>query len=704
MSWKQWPFHPRSLTQMIGPRDRVADRERFISLLVSGWCETLSRPLTILEPVLDESGEPIEELIDENSGETRLVLRRIDHVNPREHFASFCVHLRDLPGQEKTCQRWDEDVARQVIQAAYETPEKLEEFVRGYPSLAHLIGQASPILFDRTPVAVVISGQFLPDDEEERQNLVNFIGTLKEMEEEQQELLLLDVGKLETRDEFVQRYIDEMEQRNSEAAAKLREEQPTAAVLFSRAVNEVKSVASAQYQMHKRELEGSFRNALRQSFTFLTTGGRAEIADQMQPILKKVCDFCGAQYLALFVSPRRYISYEGNPDLLTPFVFMGMDDGIQAGINHFNWRRAGFSSEYTTSLVEGSDAAPFSTKPPFLKLWINRRDIKRLLDRSLKGEATDFFSNATILCQMHLSGEYRSVLLWGPFSHLPSQELEQERPFLEEVSELVMMRALSSAQLSDLEARTNTWSEVATLLSHYSRRVMQPVLTGIRIIADYIQGGKIYSREEALKALGSLDAASILIQRAVRAPVFSFAAVTEQTYEFSHVSLASIVEECVALYEPIAREKDIRINVYPSVAELPIVEADRAKIAEAIGYVLDNAIKYSHDGREVRIYKGEKEGTFGKRAQLYIEDFGQGIVEDEKNLIFMRGYRGRRSRKAIREEGEGMGLFHARRIIEAHRGRMWCDCHSGQRYKNSMPLAGYLVWFVIELPIEQPER
>ena len=89
--------------------------------------------------------------------------------------------------------------------------------------------------------------------------------------------------------------------------------------------------------------------------------------------------------------------------------------------------------------------------------------------------------------------------------------------------------------------------------------------------------------------------------------------------------------------------------------------------------------------------------------RLTIEDFGQGIDEDELHLIFGRGYQGRRSRKAIYEEGEGMGLFHTRLIVEAHKGKIWCGCRSGPRSEMSARLEGYRVWFTLELPIEQSD-
>jgi signal transduction histidine kinase len=196
-----------------------------------------------------------------------------------------------------------------------------------------------------------------------------------------------------------------------------------------------------------------------------------------------------------------------------------------------------------------------------------------------------------------------------------------------------------------------------------------------------------------------LETASRFISHAVRSPLFSFAAMAEEVYSFAPTTLDAIVHDCVALYHPMALDRMVTIEVDPSLDKLPKVEVDAAKMRDAVGYVLDNAIKYSHKNKKVRIY-GHLSGS---HVRLIIEDFGQGIEEDELHLIFARGYQGKRSRKSIHEEGKGMGLFHTRLIVEAHKGKIWGDCRSGPRSEGSARLEGYLVWFTFELPIKQSD-
>jgi signal transduction histidine kinase len=509
------------------------------------------------------------------------------------------------------------------------------------------------------------------------------------------------VHKLETCDEFIQRYIQKRQQRDAITASALEKQRPTAAQLFLDEIKEIERIAYAQFQMHKRNRESAFRNKLRQKTPSLSADSRETVIEWTQSILEDVRHFCGTKYLTLFISPQRYISYESNPSLLPPFAFAGVEDEVRSGILHLNWRKAGLMSGVQVAPEQEGEAESYhSNAVPSFRIWTQHGRVQQALKSGLKGAMDSFFGDASVLCQMYLSDVYRAVLLWGPFPHLSLADLEQESHFLEEVSELVMMHVLSLVELSDSEHRTTAWGDVAGLLAHYSRRAMTPVSTGVRIISDYLQSGGTYSREDAQGACDSLEAASRLISQAVRAPLFSFAAMAEEVYEFAPASLEDIVRDCVALYRPMALDKKVTIKVDQSVAELPEAELDAVKIRDAIGYVVDNAIKYSHRDKEIRIY-GE---SSGRHIRLTVEDFGQGIREEERQLIFGRGYQGERSRKAIYEEGEGMGLFHARLIVEAHKGEIWCGCRSGPRSEGSARLEGYLVWFTFELPIRQSDR
>jgi signal transduction histidine kinase/ligand-binding sensor protein len=707
MNWSQWPFYPKALTQMIGPTEREGAGEEFFSLLASGCTERLGRSLTILEPEINENGDRITELDPDDPAKRRLRFRRIRRVNPREHFAKFCLYLRDLLGQDEVCHESDERNARRVFAEALEDPHGMDNRVSEYLCQAGLIDQAAVILCYETPVAVVLSGQFLPDDTKARQLISIRIDELAQkyhFDTKRKEELCELVNKLDTRDEFVLRYMKKATQRNLWRVPELEKPDAVAPDLLLHEVKHIGHIANTQFQMHKRDLESSFRHRIRQELADIpgSRSDREAIARKFEDVLHEVQQFCGVEYLVLFVSPHRFISYESQSHLLQPLVMVGLESEVPPDTVHFNWRKAVRRSRDWLPIEKTSEeeGIPSYRARNLLVLGQHSEASLAIKRDGLRGEQAALFENAAALYPVYLSDAYRAILLWGPFSHLNSEQISRERPFLEEVSDLVARRALGLIQLSDSERRTETWEAVASLLGHHSRRAMTPVSIGVRIISTNLQGEKTYTREEALAACHSLEAASRFIAYAVRAPLFSFAAMAENVYEFIPYSLGDTLRECVDLYLPTAMQKKVDITLDSSVHDLPDIELDPQKMRDAIGYVLDNAIKYSHPDKEVRIYGRQIDDS---RVRLTIEDFGQGIRDDEMSRIFDRGYQGERSRKSLDEEGAGMGLFHARLIIAAHKGKILVRCHSGPRTEDSSRLEGYVVQFTFVLPVKQTD-
>ena len=99
-------------------------------------------------------------------------------------------------------------------------------------------------------------------------------------------------------------------------------------------------------------------------------------------------------------------------------------------------------------------------------------------------------------------------------------------------------------------------------------------------------------------------------------------------------------------------------------ADLPALEIDPDRLAQALGNVVSNAIKYTPPGGEVNVSAGTKAGEVWIRVQ----DSGPGLVPEEQERIFTPFYRGLAGHRF--PQGMGLGLSIARDQVTAHGGRI----------------------------------
>ncbi|MBM4289477.1 MAG: HAMP domain-containing histidine kinase [Deltaproteobacteria bacterium] len=127
------------------------------------------------------------------------------------------------------------------------------------------------------------------------------------------------------------------------------------------------------------------------------------------------------------------------------------------------------------------------------------------------------------------------------------------------------------------------------------------------------------------------------------------------------VNLASLLDEVIELYHYVAEEKQITINTsYPAGL---MVNADAARLRQALANLLDNAVKYTPVGGRIEVTASAQ----GDQKIVAVRDTGVGIPPEELAKIWDRLYRGDKSRG---QRGLGLGLSLVRAIIRAHGGRV----------------------------------
>jgi K+-sensing histidine kinase KdpD len=115
--------------------------------------------------------------------------------------------------------------------------------------------------------------------------------------------------------------------------------------------------------------------------------------------------------------------------------------------------------------------------------------------------------------------------------------------------------------------------------------------------------------------------------------------------------------------------------------DFPTIVGDQNRIEQVFYNLLENAVKYSPQGGEIRI-SGQ---IRSRQIIICVQDQGTGISMEDVPHIFDRFYRAVDAAKNT--QGAGLGLYLSRAIIEAHNGRIWVEPRSkiGTRICFSIP-------------------
>ncbi len=145
-----------------------------------------------------------------------------------------------------------------------------------------------------------------------------------------------------------------------------------------------------------------------------------------------------------------------------------------------------------------------------------------------------------------------------------------------------------------------------------------------------------------------------------------------------------LAQEVLESLQPMARDRGLTLHLAPSPC-LPDVTADRDKLTQILTNLVQNAIKFTPPGGEVRLELGRTGGRF---AHVSVIDTGIGIAPDELEKIFDRFYRSDSAPHEAR--GAGLGLTITKSLIELQGGRIEVTSTpgGGSRFSFTIPLAG----------------
>lgn len=134
--------------------------------------------------------------------------------------------------------------------------------------------------------------------------------------------------------------------------------------------------------------------------------------------------------------------------------------------------------------------------------------------------------------------------------------------------------------------------------------------------------------------------------------------------EAAPCELDTLLLETYEKYEPLTKEKGLRLTVSLPDAPLDPLSLDAGKISQVLAVLLDNAISYVPEGGRICLSLKKEPGA----AVVSVADNGPGIPDSEKESIFQRFYRSDTSRND--KQHFGLGLCIAREIAVLHKGTL----------------------------------
>jgi signal transduction histidine kinase len=150
---------------------------------------------------------------------------------------------------------------------------------------------------------------------------------------------------------------------------------------------------------------------------------------------------------------------------------------------------------------------------------------------------------------------------------------------------------------------------------------------------------------------------------------------------FDSIPVKRLLEDTVDLYEHVAEDKGLHVNL--DCSDGLTVKGDRNRMRQVLANLLDNAIKYTDSGGTILLEAQESD----HEIVIVIRDTGIGILPNELPHIWDRLYRSDQSRS---QRGIGLGLSLVRAIVEAHNGRVEAssEISKGSSFRIYLPSAG----------------
>jgi signal transduction histidine kinase len=219
---------------------------------------------------------------------------------------------------------------------------------------------------------------------------------------------------------------------------------------------------------------------------------------------------------------------------------------------------------------------------------------------------------------------------------------------------------------ADLASATQARRQMTADIAHDLRSPLSVILGYTEALAD----GKLPGTPEVFEVI--YNEAGHLQRLIDDLRTLSLADAGELALYPQEVQPAALLENAAAAYRQLCDQRGIHLQVEIQPGTHPAVFVDPQRMAQVLGNLLSNALRYTSPDGNILL----KAQSTEKTIELHVEDDGPGIAPEDQPFVFDRFYRSQKSRP---HNGEtGLGLAIARSLIEAQGGSIRLDSSPDQ--------------------------
>jgi PAS domain S-box-containing protein len=223
-------------------------------------------------------------------------------------------------------------------------------------------------------------------------------------------------------------------------------------------------------------------------------------------------------------------------------------------------------------------------------------------------------------------------------------------------------------------------------VSNVSRELRSPLTSIYGFAETLLRDDVLFEKEERATFLGYIaseaERLTTIVDRLLAVARLDSG---DLQVQLAPTDVGALVKEVVS-----AAEHSLGTDGHRFVVDLPPepleAEADRDRLRQIITDLVENAVKYSPAGGTVTVSARRVD----EAVEVSVEDEGIGIPESERLRIFAKFYRAESEGRDLASGGTGLGLFIAKELLVAMRGRIWVRPREGRgsSFVFTLPLAG----------------